>query len=120
MALFDSVILIDYLNNVPQAVAVVDEAIDPVISVVTLAEVMAGVEEESYHDALTFLKTFPILPVDEAIAEEAARLRRTYRWRLPDAFQAAIAISHGTKLVTRNTRDFKAEHHLFVMLPYTL
>jgi predicted nucleic acid-binding protein len=47
-------------------------------------------------------------------------LRRTERWKLPDAFQAAIAIQHGLTLVTRNTRDFQPGREPAVLIPYRL
>lgn len=97
-----------------------DTASNPTISVITLAEVMVGVDAAGYHRTLAFLKTFPILPIDAVVAEEAARLRKLHHWKLPDAFQAALALSHHTDLVTRNTKDFKAGIHPFVVVPYTL
>jgi hypothetical protein len=41
-------------------------------------------------------------------------------WKLPDAFQAAIAILHDVKLCTRNTKDFNPQKHPFVEIPYLL
>ena len=120
MALLDSVILIDYLNGIQQARATVDAALNPVISVVTLAEVMTGVDAAGHSSTLAFLKTFPILPIDTTVAEEAAKLRQAHHWKLPDAFQAALALSQETALITRNTKDFKPGVHPFVIVPYTL
>jgi predicted nucleic acid-binding protein len=42
------------------------------------------------------------------------------RWKLPDAFQAALALSRGLRLATRNTRDFPPERFSFVEVPYHL
>lgn len=44
--------------------------------------------------------------MDLAVAQEAVRLRRAGRLRLPDAIIYATARVHGRTLVTRNTRDF--------------
>ncbi|MEK7404342.1 MAG: PIN domain-containing protein [Acidobacteriota bacterium] len=57
---------------------------------------------------------------DREAADLAASLRRKYRWRLPDAFQAALAQLHGLKLATRNVRDFPPKQFDFVEAPYTL
>ena len=46
--------------------------------------------------------------------------RRRNGWKLPDAFQAALAQLHNLKLATRNTRDFPPQQYLFVVVPYTL
>jgi predicted nucleic acid-binding protein len=55
-----------------------------------------------------------------AEADRAADLRRRFKWRLPDAFQAASAQIHGLKLATRNTRDFPPREHSFVVVPYSI
>jgi len=61
-----------------------------------------------------------MLEIDAAVADKAATLRRKYGWKLPDAFQAAIAIIHDVKLSTRNTKDFNPQRHSFVEIPYLL
>jgi predicted nucleic acid-binding protein len=53
-----------------------------------------------------FLALFPTLAIAESEADLAAQIRRESRWKLPDAFQAAVAMIHGLLLVTRNSRDF--------------
>ncbi len=68
----------------------------------------------------SLLDRFPSLPIDLAIADLAARLRRRFRWKLPDAFQAALAQYHGLVLVTRNTRDFPPDKFDFVEIPYRI
>ncbi|MGQ0591280.1 MAG: PIN domain-containing protein [Gammaproteobacteria bacterium] len=70
--------------------------------------------------AKQLLDRFPTLPAGADEADLAAALRRQYRWKLPDALQAAIAVNRRLKLVTRNTRDFDPAHHSFVLIPYTL
>ena len=40
--------------------------------------------------------------------------------KLPDAFQAALALHHKIQLTTRNTKDFDRRKHKFVEVPYTL
>jgi predicted nucleic acid-binding protein len=63
---------------------------------------------------------YEVLNIDTTIAEKAAVLRRTYGWKLPDAFQAALALFHHLKFCTRNTKDFNPEKHAFVEIPYEL
>jgi hypothetical protein len=50
----------------------------------------------------------------------AAELRRRNRWKLPDAFQAALAKRHGLRLVTRDIRGFDGRKDAFVLVPYHL
>ncbi len=117
--LLDSVILIDYLNEVPAARAFVGET-RASISVVTFAEVLAGVDDPTHIATVDFLRTFPVHHIDSAIDEREAQLRRSEPWKLPDAFQAALALHHGLKLATRNTKDFNPAKYGFVHVPYTL
>lgn len=70
--------------------------------------------------AVEFLDNLPLLVITRPVADLAASLRREHGWKLPDAFQAALAQHRGLKLVTRNTRDFSPQRHDFVVVPYTL
>ena len=67
---------------------------------------------------VAFLDSFSFLPMDAAIADQAAPLHRTMRLKLPDAIQAAFALRHALKLVTRNTKDFPSAKFAFVHVPY--
>jgi len=117
--LLDSVILIDHFNGVPAATKYLSEHhTDAAISVITRAEVLTGFEQRAVAKAVQFLDCFPTLAIDQAIADLAAALRRDHGWKLPDAFQAAVAQQHGLKLVTRNQRDFPPQRHRFVVIPY--
>jgi predicted nucleic acid-binding protein len=55
--------------------------------------------------------------IRSAIAEEAARIRRSSRIKLPDAIIWASAKVTGARLVTRNTQGFPSDDP-FVHLPY--
>ena len=117
--LLDSVILIDHLNGIRAATRYLRKVDDAAISVITRAEVLSG-KTASDSATAALLDLFPTLPIERDVADAAARLRRTHRWRLPDAFQAALAQVHELKLATRNTRDFPPEAHKFVIVPYQL
>jgi predicted nucleic acid-binding protein len=118
--LLDSVILIDHLNGIAAATRYLGSMGGASVSVITRAEVLAGVSAKDASPVLRLLDRFPTLPIDRAAADLAAELRRQYRWRLPDAFQAALAQLHGLKLATRNTRDFPPQQHAFVVVPYSV
>ena len=120
--LIDSVILIDHLNGLEKATQFILK-LDPektAISVITRAEVRAGVDEESEAMVKSLLDQYQIFILDGRIADLAATLRRDTGWKLPDAFQAALSVHHLVKLVTRNTRDFDPRKHHFVEVPYSL
>ena len=120
--LIDSVILIDHLNGLEKATQFIRK-LDPektAISVITRAEVLAGVDEESEAMVKSLLDQYQIFILDGRIADLAATLRRDHGWKLPDAFQAALSVHHLVKLVTRNTKDFDPRKHRFVEVPYSL
>ena len=117
--LLDSVIVIDHCNGIAAATRYLAEhGAACAISVITRAEVLAGCDDAQAELALELLELFPALPITTEIADQAARLRRSERWKLPDALQAAVAIHHGLTLVTRNTRDFTSDGKLKVLVPY--
>jgi len=117
--LLDSVILIDHFNGVAQATEYLSRWRKvAAISVISRAEVLTGFAAHGVHLALKLLDAFPTLVIDASVADLAARLRSEHRWKLPDAFQAALAVHHNLRLVTRNIRDFPPDHHPFVEVPY--
>lgn len=119
--LLDSVVLIDHFNGVEAATSFLSEhGSECALSVITRAETLAGFDEPSAALATDLLDAFTTLPVTRETADSAASLRRTERWKLPDAFQAALAIQHGLTLVTRNTRDFRPGGQPEVLVPYRL
>ena len=119
--LLDSVILIDHFNGLTQATSYLSGCgEEAAISVITRAEVLAGFERSAARKARRLLDAFPTLGIDQATANLAAALRRQHGWKLPDAFQAAIAEQYGLKLVTRNSRDFPPKRFGFVTVPYTV
>jgi len=119
--LLDSVIVIDHLNHIEPASAFIKEhATQSVLSVITRAEVLTGVAAKDEPLVRNLLDCFGHLEISTAIATLAAQLRRQHGWKLPDAFQAAIAVHHGLTLVTRNSRDFPPEKFEFVRIPYRL
>ena len=118
--LLDSVILIDHLNGIKPATSYLSSIEDAWISVVTRAEVLSGKTRPGSEDAATLLNLYPTLGIGRETADAAAELRRKFGWRLPDAFQAALATGHNFKLATRNTRDFPPKRHAFVVVPYTV
>ncbi len=118
--LLDSVILIDVLRGLPSAVSWA-EALRPgeaAISVITRAEVLSGGPDDGQTAAQALCDLFDCLPIDAATADQAARLRRSRKWKLPDAFQAALAQRNGLRLVTRNSKDFDPSQDAFVLAPY--
>jgi predicted nucleic acid-binding protein len=105
-ALFDTNILIDYLNAVPESRAEMQRYGDKAISILTWMEVMIGADSDLEADTRAFLSRFDVVGVDSQVAERAVKLRRGRRIKLPDAIIWATAQTHAMLLVTRNTKDF--------------
>lgn len=104
--LFDTNILIDYLNGVEAAKAELDRYSDKAISQITWMEVMVGATPETEEIVRAFLDGFVHLPIDEQVSGVAVALRKKHKIRLPDAIIWATAQVNRRILVTRNTKDF--------------
>ncbi len=118
-ALLDTNILIDYLCGIAEARDELARYQDPSISAISWMEVMVGAAHEDEAARLrSFLAGFRLVPVDQAVSETAATIRRDHRIRLPAATIWASARRIAGLLVTRNTRDFPADHP-GVRVPYS-
>lgn len=114
-------LLIDHFNGIEAATLfLAAHRHEAAVSVITRAEVLVGFGRAQEPLARALLDRLPTLSIHRGIADLAAELRREHGWRLPDAFQAALATYHRLKLVTRNTRDFRPANHDFVLVPYEL
>jgi predicted nucleic acid-binding protein len=120
--LLDSVILIDHFNGISKATRFIS-VLDPsktAISVISRAEILVGFDADSIEKPKALLDQYFLLNIDKETADKAAALRREHGWKLPDAFQAALAIIARIKLCTRNTKDFDPAAHPFVEVPYRI
>lgn len=95
-----------------------------VISTVTLAEVLAGPLRAGnellagrYREALTRSPGWQVATLDADTAVEAARIRATYRLRLPDAIQVATAIRTGATALVSHDRALRRVKGLKVIGP---
>lgn len=117
--LFDTNILIDYLNGVPKAKIELDRFEQKAICVITWMEVMVGATPETIAVIRAFLADFECLSIDDQVAERAVFIRQTKRIKLPDAIVWATAQVNDRLLVTRNTKDFAADEPS-VRIPYKI
>jgi predicted nucleic acid-binding protein len=120
--LLDTCVLIDYLRDDEAAVQLIRRlARRPSVSVVTIAELYAGVRNDREREGIeALLALIDVRNVDFEIARLAGGYRLQYRGShgvaMPDALIAATARVHGARLVTRNTRHFPMLDDLLV--PY--
>ena len=120
--LIDTDVLIDYLRNRSEAVAYLESVTEPLlISVVTIAELYAGVKEGAERAKLdVFITAFEIASLDFAIAIAGGLHRRQYHKShnvsLADALIAATAEHYQATRITLNSKHFPMTKD--VMVPY--
>jgi predicted nucleic acid-binding protein len=119
-AVIDTNILVDYLRGAIEAKDELAHYADPVISMITWMEILVGAATPDEERQLRgFMKRFEVRPVTFPIAERAVAIRREGRQRLPDAIIWATAQELNAILVTRNSRDFPADHP-GIRIPYRM
>ncbi len=116
---FDTNILIDWLNDQPQASAELSRYRNPRISRVVWTEILAGESLESRDIVREIIAPFDVVEIDSRIAAAAADIRHRVNMKLMDAYILATAQVNGAILITRNTKDFPAEMP-GIRVPYTL
>lgn len=117
-AMFDTNILIDYLNGIEAAATELDNFSDKAISVITWMVVMVGAAPgEETQNIKGFLAQFEMLPIDNTVSAVAVEIRQQLKIKLPDAIILATARVHRRLLVTRNTKDFSPDEP-GVRMPY--
>ncbi len=116
--LIDSDILLDFLDGHPAAAREIARYRECSISIISWMEVLAAARTQPDEDVRRgFLAHFRVVPLTPPVAEEAVKLRREYRVRLPDAIIWASALTEKCLLVSRNTKDFPADQ-ASVRFPY--
>lgn len=120
--LLDTCVVIDYLRDRREAVEFIRRtAKRPAVSVVTTAELYAGVRNAEEQGRIEELLTHAaICDVDQHIARigglHCRQYRRSHGVEIPDALIAATAQVHAAPLVTRNAKHFPMLDDLLV--PY--
>ena len=110
--LVDTDIIIDFLRGSDQAeLYVKSHSQYIIISAVTVAELYAGVREDSERESLDeFINLFPVIPITSEIAKIAGLYERDYSKShgigLADALIAATAVVRQVGLRTLNTVHF--------------
>lgn len=119
-AVFDTNILVDYLNGVQAAKEELDRYRVRQISIISFIEVMVGAKSSKEENAIrSFLATFEITELSAAIAQEAIMIRKQLRLKVPDAIVYATARTQGCMLVSRNTKELKQDWP-DVRIPYKI
>lgn len=118
--LLDTDLVVEYLRGRPKAIDYV-EGVDEdlLLSVISMAELFAGVRDVEQPALRRFFLAFSVLPVTERIAELGGSYRRqfgrSHGTGLADALIAATAADFEATLVTFNQRHFPM---LETVVPY--
>lgn len=119
-ALFDTNILIDYLNGIALAEQEFSLYEDKAISVITWIEVMVGTNEKTEQLTQDWMEsTFTMLSIDKAISIQSIAIRKNQKIKLPDAIIYATAVETERLLISRNTKDFSPNNPM-IRVPYEL
>lgn len=118
-ALFDSNIIIDYLNGELKAADELSLYNKKFISIITWIEVLVGVPDDKRCAVEAYLSGFEIVAIDQTISYVAIEIRQKEKLKLPDALILATARTLSAVLVTRNTKDFDPSQP-FIREPYKL
>lgn len=108
----DTDVLIDVLRGREAARSFLEDVADrfvPCCSVITVAEVYAGMRPEEEAATKLFLDSLVVLPVTQEIAEAAGRFKKkstSRRLELADCMIAATAFVEGATLATGNVKDY--------------
>ena len=93
-----------------------------IISVITLAEVIAGplrhnneIMADRYYQTLTTNPHWRIQDMDAELSFMAARIRIRYKLKLPDAIQVATAIRSGSSALVTHDRDFSSVNEIQIL-----
>jgi predicted nucleic acid-binding protein len=94
----------------------------PAVSAVSYVEVLGyhqlDDEERQYVEA--FFRLARVLPLSQAVLEQAVALRQQRKMSLGDALVAGTALVHGLTLVTRNVEDFQWIQGLSLLNPFDI
>jgi len=119
--LFDTNILIDYLNGIEDARREISncDRQDRHISIITWMEVLVGAKPSEVSALKSWLSRFHVIALDDAIAERAVQIRKSKKIRLPDAIIWATAQVNSLLLISRNTKDFPGDDS-GIRVPYEI
>jgi predicted nucleic acid-binding protein len=123
--LFDTSVLVDCLRGNSKATSQVERVarkeVEGLISVLTEAELYAGRECDTV-DGLSrvgnIISLFTKILLTSDIAQQAGFFKRRYKIELPDAIIAATAYVHGTKVWTKNIKEFERIKEIRTEDPY--
>ena len=92
----------------------------PAVSAVSYVEVLGyhQLDDEERQYLAAFFRLAQVLPLSQAVLDQAVTLRQQRKMSLGDALVAGTALVHGLTLVTRNVEDFQWIQGLPLLNPF--
>jgi len=92
----------------------------PTVSAVSYVEVLGyhQLDDEERQYLEEFFRLAQVLPLSQAVLDQAVALRQQRKMSLGDALVAGTALVHGLTLVTRNVEDFHWIQGLSLLNPF--
>ncbi|MGH8055957.1 MAG: type II toxin-antitoxin system VapC family toxin [Candidatus Entotheonellia bacterium] len=92
----------------------------PAVSAVSYVEVLGyhQLDDEARQYLEAFFRLARVLPLSQAVLDQAVALRQQRKMSLGDALVAGTALAHGLTLVTRNVEDFQWIEGLSLLNPF--
>jgi predicted nucleic acid-binding protein len=92
----------------------------PAVSAVSYVEVLGyhQLDDEERQYLEEFFRLAQVLPLSQAVLNQAVALRQQRKMSLGDALVAGTALVHGLTLVTRNVEDFQWIQGLSLLNPF--
>lgn len=113
-----------YVDQMREIFTYTDQGVVHILtSVITLTETLTipfklrdTVLENTYRELFEDTENITLVPVNQAIAEQAAKLRAIYNLKTPDALQIATAIETGCDAFLTNDKGLKRIVELSVLI----
>jgi predicted nucleic acid-binding protein len=92
----------------------------PAVSAVSYVEVLGyhQLDDEERQYLEEFFRLAQVLPLSQAVLDQAVALRQQRKMSLGDALVAGTALVHSLTLVTRNVEDFQWIEGLSLLNPF--
>lgn len=116
-ALFDTHILIDYLRGREEAKREIANYETPMVSAISVAELMAAAKEGEAPIIEAFLSQFEVVACDVQVAQLAASLKQMHKLDMESSLIWACAKAQSALFVTRNSQSYPP-HEAGLRQPY--
>lgn len=115
--LYDTNIIIDFLNGTPYAKDCVESCTDRALSIISVIEILFGIPESQERLVHHWLhQDFKVFTIDESLTLKTVQIRKEFKkLKLPDSLILATARAYDYTLVTRDGKDFSSSQNVEII-----